>query len=138
MRELIQQIFTTYGFNRKWQDDGIEFYSAVTEDKTSFFLIDYIDATGEGITDSSLLTMLKQLEKDYIGENLNGEGVKRKIQELFIDNANIAAQIDKNTSAIYPIKLESLNNLDRYRNLIYAVEESPHYFRRFILPYTDN
>ena len=37
MRELIQQIFTTYGFNRKWQDDGIEFYSAVTEDKTSFF-----------------------------------------------------------------------------------------------------
>ena len=138
MRELIQQIFTTYGFNRKWQDDCIEFYSAVTEDKTSFFLIDYINATGEGITDSSLLTMLKQLEKDYIGENLNGEGVKRKIQELFIDNANIAAQIDKNTSAIYPIKLESLNNLDRYRNLIYAVEESPHYFRRFILPYTDN
>ena len=57
MRELIQQIFTTYGFNRKWQDDCIEFYSAVTEDKTSFFLIDYIDATGEGITDSSLLTM---------------------------------------------------------------------------------
>ena len=77
-------------------------------------------------------------EKDYIDENTNGKGVKRKIQELFVnDNASIAAQIDKNTSAIYPIKLESLNNLDKYRNLIYSVEESPHYFRRFVLPYTD-
>ena len=138
MRELIQQIFKAYGFGEKWQDDSIEFYAAESEDKTSFFLIDYIEATCEGITDVEMLTMLKQLEKDYIDENTNGKGVKRKIQELFVnDNASIAAQIDKNTSAIYPIKLESLNNLDKYRNLIYSVEESPHYFRRFVLPYTD-
>ena len=51
MRELIQQIFKAYRFDEKWQDDGIEFYSAESEEKTSFFLIDYIDATGEGITD---------------------------------------------------------------------------------------
>lgn len=137
MRELIQQIFTTYGFEEKWKDFDIEFYSAESKDKTSFFLIDYIDATAEEITDASLLTMLKQLEKDYIDENANGKGVKRKIQEIFSDNVCVAAQIDKNTSAIYPIKLDSLNNLDRYRNLIYSVEESPYYFRRFILPYTD-
>ena len=113
MRELIQQIFKAYGFGEKWQDDSIEFYAAESEDKTSFFLIDYIEATGEGITDVEMLTMLKRLEKDYIDENTNGKGVKRKIQELFVnDNASIAAQIDKNTSAIYPIKLESLNNLD--------------------------
>lgn len=82
MRELIQQIFTAYGFNEKWRDDDIEFYSASAEDKTSFFLIDYIDATDEGITDTSLLTMLKQLEKDYINENTNGKGLKNKIKEL--------------------------------------------------------
>lgn len=138
MRELIQQIFTVYGFDEKWRDNDIEFYSAAAEDKTSFFLIDYIDATDEGITDTLLLTMLKRLENDYINENTNEKGIKSKIQELFIDNARVAAQIDKNTSAIYPIKLESLNNLERYRNLIYSVEESPNYFRRFILPYTDN
>ena len=139
MRELIQQIFIAYGFDEKWQDDSIEFYSATAEEKTSFFLIDYIEAIDEGITDKTMLTMLKRLEKDYIDENTNGKGVKRKIQELFVnDNASIAAQIDKNTSAIYPIKLNSLNDLDKYRNLIYSVEESPHYFRRFILPYTDN
>lgn len=138
MRELIQQIFKSYGFDEKWQDDGIEFYSAESEEKTSFFLIDYIEAIGEGITDVTMLAMLKRLEKDYIDENTNGKGVKRKIQELFVnDNASKAAQIDKNTSAIYPIKLESLNNLDKYRNLIYSVEESPYYFRRFVLPYTD-
>ena len=44
--------------------------------------------------------MLKQLEKDYINENTNGKGLKNKIKELFIDNARVAAQIDKNTSAV--------------------------------------
>lgn len=72
MRELIQQIFKAYGFGEKWQDDSIEFYAAESEDKTSFFLIDYIEATCEGITDVEMLTMLKQLEKDYIDENTNG------------------------------------------------------------------
>lgn len=49
MRELIQQIFKAYGFGEKWQDDSIEFYAAESEDKTSFFLIDYIEATCEGM-----------------------------------------------------------------------------------------
>lgn len=138
MRELIQQIFTTYGFNEKWRDDDIEFYATSVEDKTSFFLIDYIDASNEGITSTSLFAMLKKFEKDYINENINGKGIKNKIQKLFIDNARVAAQIDKNTSAIYLIKLDSINNLERYKNLIYSIEESPNYFRRFILPYTDN
>ena len=60
MRELIQQIFTTYGFNEKWRDDDIEFYATSAEDKTSFFLIDYIDASNEGITSTSLLTTMQQ------------------------------------------------------------------------------
>lgn len=139
MRELMQQIFKAYEFDKKWQDDDIEFYSADSKEKTSFFLINYIEATSEGITDVTMVSMLKRLEKDYIDENTNGKGIKTVIQELFVNNnINIAAQIDKNTSAIYPIKLKSLNNLDKYRNLIYSVEESPHYFRRFVLPYTDN
>ena len=79
MRELIQQIFKSYGFDEKWQDDGIEFYSAESEEKTSFFLIDYIEAIGEGITDVTMLAMLKRLEKDYIDENTNGKGVKRSL-----------------------------------------------------------
>lgn len=139
MRELIQQIFTAHKFDIMWQEDNIEFYSAKAKEKISFFLIDYIEATQVGIKDAEILTMLKRLEKDYIDENTNGKGVKRKIQERLADaNASVAAQIDKNTSAIYPIKLESLNNLDKYRNLIYSVEESPYYFRRFVLPYTEN
>ena len=138
MRELIQQVFTAYGFKEKWQDNNIEFFSVEEDDKTSFFLVDYIDATVEGLTDTQLLAQLNQLEKDYIDETPNGKGIKKCIQELFSENVSVAAQIDKNTSAIYPVKLETLNNLDRYRNLIYSVEESPHYFRRFILPYTEN
>jgi len=139
MRELIKQIFKVYEFNEKWQEDSIEFYAAESEEKISFFLIDYIEATSGDITEATMLEMLKKLEKNYINdENTNKEGIKRKIQMLIAnDNTNIAAQIDKNTSAIYPIKLNSLNNLDKYRNLIYSVEESPYYFRRFVLPYTE-
>jgi hypothetical protein len=139
MRELIQQIFKVYGFNEKWQEDSIEFYAAESEEKISFFLIDYIEATSGDITEITMLKMLKKLEKDYINdEDTNKEGIKRTIQMLIANaNTNIAAQIDKNTSAIYPIKLDSLNNLDKYRNLIYSVEESPYYFRRFVLPYTE-
>lgn len=138
MRRMIQQIFTTYGFVEKWQEDSIEFYSSESEEKTSFFLTNYIEATDEDITDSTILAMLKSLEKDYIDGNMNGKSIKRKIQlSLENDNANIAAQIDKNTSAIYLVKLGAMKNLDRYKNIIYSIEESSRYFRRFILPYTD-
>ena len=139
MRELIQQIFKAYEFDGKYINDNIKFYFPELEEKTSFFLVDYIEATSESITDVNMMTMLKKLEKDNINyENTNEEGIKRKMQMLIAnDNTNIAAQIDKNTSAIYPIKLDSLNNLDKYRNLIYSVEESPYYFRRFVLPYTE-
>ena len=53
------------------------------------------------------------------------------------ENDSLAAQLDKNISAIYPIKLKNINELDNYKNLIYYVEESPYFFRRFVLPYTD-
>ena len=111
MRELIQQIFKAYEFDGKYINDNIKFYFPELEEKTSFFLVDYIEATSESITDVNMMTMLKKLEKDYINyENTNEEGIKRKMQMLIAnDNTNIAAQIDKNTSAIYPIKLDSLN-----------------------------
>ena len=98
MRELIQQIFKAYGFGEKWQDDSIEFYAAESEDKTSFFLIDYIEATGAGITDVEMLTMLKQLEKDYKNSGCQelfqaaatGEGITQ-IEELLRGKTTIMA-----------------------------------------------
>lgn len=46
-------------------------------------------------------------------------------------------QIDKNTSAIYLVEFSEINMLSKYRNLIYSIEESPDYFKRYILPYTE-
>lgn len=66
MRELIQQIFKVYGFNEKWQEDSIEFYAAESEEKISFFLIDYIEATSGDITEITMLKMLKKLEKTIL------------------------------------------------------------------------
>ena len=36
------------------------------------------------------------------------------------------------------MKFDNIKKLNEYRNLIYAIEESPNYFKRYILPYTDN
>lgn len=53
------------------------------------------------------------------------------------DNEQDISQLDKNTSAIYLVKFSETNILKKYRNLIYSIEESPNYFKRYILPYTE-
>ena len=62
--------------------------------------------------------------------------MKNKIQSLF-DNNQEASQIDKNTSAIYLLKFNDSERFNSMRNLIYTIEESSNYFKRYILAYTD-
>ena len=59
-----------------------------------------------------------------------------EIQSLF-DNNQEASQLDKNTSAIYLLKFNNSDRFNSMRNLIYTIEESSNYFKRYILAYTD-
>lgn len=135
MNELMKLIFEGYKFVCKWNEENIEFYANTDPCIVSYFLVKYIDGTGINKNADSILFKLRELEKQYINES-DGMHIKKTIQSLF-SNKIEAAQIDKNTSAIFPIRLSNLDNLEEYRNLIYSVEESPYYFRRFVIPYTD-
>lgn len=135
MNELMKLIFESYKFVRKWDDENIEFYANTDSCIVSYFLVRYIDGTGIGENADSILFKLRELEKQYINVS-DGKHIKKTLQSLF-NNKSEAAQLDKNTSAIFPIKLSDLDSLDAYRNLIYSVEESPYYFRRFVIPYTE-
>lgn len=135
MNELIKLIFKSYNFACKWNEENIEFYKNTDSDMVSYFFVSYIDGTGVNENAEYLLEKLKSLEKQYINDG-DKVPIKRIIQSLF-DNEREAAQIDKNTSAVFPIKLKNLDSLDKYKNLIYTVEESPYHFRRFVIPYTD-
>lgn len=104
-------------------------------DIANYFLVNYVDVTSEGESGDSILKKLKALENNYIDESAE-KNIREKILGVF-ENDSLAAQLDKNISAIYPIKLNNINELDNYKNLIYYVEESPYFFRRFVLPYTD-
>lgn len=136
MRELLKNIFESYEFENNWADKNIEFYSSVNEKRTDFYIINYIDTTNQRLDSAILTKLINQLEEDYIRDNEKDKNIKEKIKGLFEDKTK-AARIDKNISSIYPIKFSSLDNLDTFRNIIYAVEESSYFFRRYVLPYTE-
>ena len=136
MRELLKRIFDAYEFEQKWADKNIEFYSSINEKKTNFYLINYIDATNQNWDSVILNKQVNQLEKEYANEDLKDSNLREKLESV-IEDKSLAARIDKNISTIYPIKFSSLENLDAFQNMIFAIEESPYYFRRYVLPYTE-
>lgn len=136
MRKLLKNIFESYEFEKKWADKNIEFYSSVNEKKTDFYIINYIDTTNQRLDSTILNKLINQLEEDYISDNEKGENIRGKIKGVFEDETK-AARIDKNISSIFPIKFSSLDSLDTFQNIIYAVEESSYFFRRYVLPYTE-
>ena len=135
MNELIQMVFDDYEYEKRWNCENTDFYMNLNKNIANYFLVSYIDATSESESGDSILEKLKELENNYIGEFAE-KNIRKEILGLY-ENDSLAAQLDKNISAIYPIKLKNISELDNYKNLIYYVEESPYFFRRFVLPYTE-
>lgn len=127
-----------YTCDESIQYDNLKFYKKTDKKIASYFLIYHIDCTNFENDSDRLKSSLNELEINYSGHYKNSErkSIKLDIQNSF-DNNQEASQIDKNTSAIYLIKFNDIRNLDLHRNLVYAIEESPNYFKRYILPYTN-
>lgn len=102
----------------------------------SYFILNFIDCSDISDDDNYLREELSKLEEEYIDSSNEKSGIKYSIIDSFEDKQEVA-QIDKNTSAIYLVKFSEINMLAKYRNLIYSIEESPNYFKRYILPYTE-
>ncbi len=81
---------------------------------------------------------IEQIKADYSrSTDIDNFSLKQKIINSF-NNTKEASQIDKNTSAIYLLLFNNIENLYSYRNTVYSIEESPNYFKRYVLPYTQN
>lgn len=136
MNEIMNKLFEQYNFVKTWEEDNRMFFVNSDKSVVSYFILNFIDCTNVLDEEELIRAELERLEEEYVdGENDN-KGIKYSVINSF-ENKQDVSQIDKNTSAIYLVKFSEVNMLAKYRNLIYSIEESPDYFRRYILPYTE-
>jgi len=138
MNDLIDRIFNSYKYSRV-TDVGrsyIAFYKHELTEIANYFIINTIDCREFENNEEQVISALEQLEKEYSkSSDTDNISLKQQIIASF-NNAKEASQIDKNTSAIYLLLFENIENLNNYRNAVYSIEESPNYFKRYVLPYT--
>lgn len=137
MTELIDWCLKQYQYVKieNIKPGELQFYKKAEKSIASYFIIYYIDCTYFETNSEMMKSALEKLEAIYSSKHKDSKSIKNEIQNLFASTQE-ASQIDKNTSAIYLLKFKNINNLDMHRNLVYAIEESPNYFKRYILPYT--
>ncbi len=138
MNDLIDRIFNSYNYIKVTGVGraNIEFYKHERTEIANYFIINSIDCRGFENDEVGVINALEQLEKEYSKSvDLNNISLKQQIIKSF-GNAKEASQIDKNTSVIYLLLFENIENLNNYRNAVYSIEESPNYFKRYVLPYT--
>lgn len=136
MNKIINKLFEQYNFAKTWEEDNRMFYVNTDKNIVSYFILNFIDCSNILDKEESIREKLGKLEKEYINAESDKKGIKYSIIKSFKTMQEIS-QIDKNTSAIYLVKFSEENMLTKYRNLIYSIEESPNYFKRYILPYTE-
>ncbi|MCI9161930.1 MAG: hypothetical protein HFG59_01540 [Lachnospiraceae bacterium] len=136
MNEIMINLFKEYNFIKLWEDNNRIFFTNTNKNVVSYFILNFIDCSDISDDDNYLREELSKLEEEYIDSSNDKSGIKYSIIDSFEDKQEVA-QIDKNTSAIYLVKFSEINMLAKYRNLIYSIEESPNYFKRYILPYTE-
>lgn len=116
---------------------GISFYKHKDKNIASYFIVYDIDCREFEDDETAMKNAIERLEELYPrSKKIQTESLKVIIQNSF-DNNMEASQIDKNTSAIYLIQLSDMEKMNLYRNIVFAIEESPNYFKRYVIPYTE-
>lgn len=136
MNKIMNKLFEQYNFVKTWEEDNRMFFVNTDKNVVSYFILNFIDCTNISDDEELIRAELDRLEEEYVDGESDEKGIKYSIINSF-ENMHEISQIDKNTSAIYLVKFSEVNMLSKYRNLIYSIEESPNYFKRYILPYTD-
>ena len=135
MKDIMIKLFEEYNFIKTWEENNKMFFVNADKNIVSYFILNFIDCTH--ISDEELIKKeLSKLEEEYVDSGNEKKGIKYSVISSF-ENKQEVSQIDKNTSAIYLVEFSEINMLSKYRNLIYSIEESPDYFKRYILPYTE-
>lgn len=130
------KLFEEYNFIKTWEENNKMFFVNADKNIVSYFILNFIDCTHISDDEELIKKELSKLEEEYVESGNEKKGIKYSIISSF-ENTQEMSQIDKNTSAIYLVEFSEINMLSKYRNLIYSIEESPDYFKRYILPYTE-
>lgn len=137
MNEIIDSIFTNHFFERQeLQQNLILFYRK--DRMREYFIVQFIDAVQDiSILKSELFTVEENfISHNNVTKNDSDPSIRNKIIDLL--PKELVPALDKNLSLIICTKVGTLSDLKEYKNLIYAVEESPRYFQKYVLPYTEN
>lgn len=136
MKDIMIKLFEEYNFIKTWEENNKMFFVNADKNIVSYFILNFIDCTHISDDEELIKKELNKLEEEYVESGNEKKGIKYSIISSF-ENTQEMSQIDKNTSAIYLVEFSEINMLSKYRNLIYSIEESPDYFKRYILPYTE-
>ena len=136
MKDIMIKLFGEYNFIKTWEENNKMFFVNADKNIVSYFILNFIDCTHISDDEELIKKELSNLEEEYVDIGNEKKGIKYSIISSF-ENKQEVSQIDKNTSAIYLVDFSEINMLSKYRNLIYSIEESPDYFKRYILPYTE-
>lgn len=136
MDEIMNKLFEQYNFVKTWEKDNKMFYVNTDKNIVSYFILNFIDCTDIFDNEELVRIELDKLEEEYVDIENDKKGIKSSIINSFKTMQEIS-QIDKNTSAIYLVKISEENMLVNYKNMIYSIEESPNYFKRYVLLYTE-
>ena len=136
MKDIMIKLFEEYNFIKTWEENNKMFFVNADKNIVSYFILNFIDCTHISDDEELIKKELSKLEEEYVDIGNEKKGIKYSIISSF-ENKQEVSQIDKNTSAIYLVDFSEINMLSKYRNLIYSIEESPDYFKRYILPYTE-
>ena len=136
MKDIMIKLFGEYNFIKTWEENNKMFFVNADKNIVSNFILNFIDCTHISDDEELIKKELSKLEEEYVDIGNEKKGIKYSIISSF-ENKQEVSQIDKNTSAINLVDFSEINMLSKYRNLIYSIEESPDYFKRYILPYTE-
>ncbi|MCT4584588.1 MAG: hypothetical protein N4A54_06655 [Peptostreptococcaceae bacterium] len=140
MKMILDAILNQYSYVEQEikLPSGINFYKHKDKNIASYFIVNDIDCRKFEDDETSMKNEIEQLEELYSHSKASQtESLKTRIQNSFTNNKE-ASQIDKNTSAIYLIQLSDMEKMSQYRNMVFAIEESPNYFKRYVIPYTES
>lgn len=136
MNDIMIKLFEQYKFIKTWEENNKMFFVNADKSIVSYFILNFIDCTNIADDEAIIRKELSKLEEEYVDGENDKKGIKYSVISSFEGKQEVS-QVDKNTSAIYLVKFSEVNMLAKYRNIIYSIEESPDYFKRYILPYTE-
>ena len=138
MKNIIDKIFKEEDFTQESIENNLYLFYRTENKMREYFLIHYIDTTNDM---KKLHEELFKIENNFISKkNIdNKKNINLSIRSELINKLpeEYVSELDKNLSLILVIKLDNLQELANYKNEVYALEESPRFFKKYVLPYTE-